>query len=365
MEPTALIISIPRDIIFDIFSTLPVKSLMRFKSVSKFYNSLVCESVFVDIHQCRSRSRIKYIVRQRAKLYTIEAMEEGKVSPLHIDNFCEKLFYNYIMCVNGLFCCSMRNVDGVAICNPSTKVVRSLPRLKDCPKIDCAEYFCSMGFDPEEKTYKVLMTINVFAKPTRNWVFTLGRDEESWREIKGITDFVGKNAVCVSGVIYMLSYSKPNIFVLGFDVKSENFRMITLWNSLDEHMIGGSYNYNILKVNGKLAILDKKIWYLEGNFDLWILGKEEWEKHMIEIPAEHWTSPEFKRLTFCGTCDREILFTNKFASGQFICLCYNVTEKRWRNFEIQGFSEQSSINEIYCYDESLFPVERICNLFLN
>uniref|UniRef100_M1DP41 F-box protein n=1 Tax=Solanum tuberosum TaxID=4113 RepID=M1DP41_SOLTU len=203
----------------------------------------------------------------------------------------------------------MRNVDGVAICNPSTKVVRSLPRLKECPKIDYAEYFCSMGFDPEEKTYKVLMTINGFTKPTRNWVFTLGRDEESWREIKGITDFVGKNAVCVSGVIYILSYSMPNIFVLGFDVKSENFRIITLWNSLDEH-IGGSY-YNILKVNGKLAILDKKIWYMEGNFDLWILGKEEWEKHMIEIPA---ASPEFKRLTFCGTCDGEILFTNKLAS---------------------------------------------------
>ncbi|KAH0683203.1 hypothetical protein KY289_020955 [Solanum tuberosum] len=154
-------------------------------------------------------------------------MEEGKVSPLHIDNFCEKLFYNYIMCVNGLFCCSMRNVDGVAICNPSTKVVRSLPRLKECPKIDYAEYFCSMGFDPEEKTYKVLMTINGFTKPTRNWVFTLGRDEESWREIK---------------------------------------------------------------------------------------GKEEWEKHMIEIPA---ASPEFKRLTFCGTCDGEILFTNKLASVSF------------------------------------------------
>ncbi|XP_055818255.1 putative F-box protein At1g19160 [Solanum dulcamara] len=361
MEPAIVKSSIPQDIIFNIFSTLSVKSLMRFKSVSKFCNSLISESVFVDIHQYRT-SKIKFIVRQRAKLYTIEAMEEQEVSPLHIDNFCGKLFYNHIMCVNNLLCCSMHHVERVAICNPSTKVVRTLPCLKEFSKIDYPEYFCSMGFDPEEKTYKVLMTINGYEKhtnPTRNWVFTLAADE-SWREIKGITDFavITKNVVCVGGVIYMLSYSKHDILVIAFDVRSENFRIVTLWNSLNQH-IDGNY-YNIIKVNGKLAILNKKNLYLQENMDLWIFGKEEWEKHIIQIPQQ-WTSPEFERPTFCSTCDGEILFTNRFESRQFICFRYNVTEKRWRNFEIQGLLEKSSINDIYSYDESLFPVERICN----
>jgi len=81
-----------------------------------------------------------------------------------------------------------------------------------------------MGFDPEEKTYKVLMTLNGFTKPTRNWVFTLGIDE-SWREITNFTLPINKkNPVCV----YMMSYIEDKLFVMVFEVKSENCR---LWNS--------------------------------------------------------------------------------------------------------------------------------------
>lgn len=116
--------SIPQEIIVEIFSWLPIESLMRFKCVSKFCNFLVSELDFVDIQQCRSMTRtsgIKFLVYQRTKLYTTE---EGKVPHLHIDNFCENVLFDWIMCTNGLFCCSMTSEDCVAICNPCTKVVR-------------------------------------------------------------------------------------------------------------------------------------------------------------------------------------------------------------------------------------------------
>jgi len=91
--------------------------------------------------------------------------------------------------------------------------------------------------------------------------------------------------------------------------------------------------------------------------DLWILGKEEWEEHFIQIqiPPQQWTT------IFCGTCDGEILFTKRSGSCKLICFSYNVTEKRWKFFKIQGISKNSWINAIYSYEESLFPVERICN----
>ena len=42
--------SISQESIFEIFSWLPSKSLMRFKCVSRLSNSIVSESDFVDIH---------------------------------------------------------------------------------------------------------------------------------------------------------------------------------------------------------------------------------------------------------------------------------------------------------------------------
>ncbi|KAG5605027.1 hypothetical protein H5410_026519 [Solanum commersonii] len=42
--------SIPRDITIQIFSWLPAKSLMRFRCISKFHNSIVLEPNFVYLH---------------------------------------------------------------------------------------------------------------------------------------------------------------------------------------------------------------------------------------------------------------------------------------------------------------------------
>nr|XP_009797613.1 PREDICTED: F-box protein At1g31080-like [Nicotiana sylvestris] len=46
--------SIPREIIFEIFSWLPARSVMRFKCVARFCNSFISEANFVNIHARRS-----------------------------------------------------------------------------------------------------------------------------------------------------------------------------------------------------------------------------------------------------------------------------------------------------------------------
>ncbi|XP_059309953.1 F-box protein At5g62510-like [Lycium ferocissimum] len=187
-----------------------------------------------------------------------------------------------------------------------------------------------MGFDPQEKTYKVLITVKEYSRSmsTKNWVFTLGTDK-SWREIIRITDSVvrSKNAICISGFIYMWSYDEGNLSIVTFDVKNENFRTITFWNSSNH--IEDSYN-------------------IRGNET----RKEEWEKHIIQFPLE------CRR--FCSCWDEEILFTKKTESGQFICLCYDVMKKRWRKLEIQGLPG-TILNDSYSYSETLFLVEKLCN----
>ncbi|CAI9107269.1 OLC1v1006587C1 [Oldenlandia corymbosa var. corymbosa] len=48
---------IPYDIIFDVLTRLPAKNLMRFKTVCKSWNSLICDPYFADIHHTDSLAR--------------------------------------------------------------------------------------------------------------------------------------------------------------------------------------------------------------------------------------------------------------------------------------------------------------------
>ncbi|PHT85261.1 hypothetical protein T459_07367 [Capsicum annuum] len=87
-------------IIVEIFSWLPVTSLMQFRCVSRFLNSLVSKSDFVDIHQCRSMTRegaIKLLVRKSEGFYILEQSENGKASRGNFDN----LHYDHVMYLNG------------------------------------------------------------------------------------------------------------------------------------------------------------------------------------------------------------------------------------------------------------------------
>ncbi|KAF3648337.1 putative protein S-acyltransferase 7-like, partial [Capsicum annuum] len=151
--------SIPEDIIFELFSWLPVKSLMRFRCVSKYCNSLVVQPDFVNIHQCRSMTRpggTKLLMREDDGFYT--SVQNGTTASLsRIDGLHELpdffgLHYS-LQCVNGIFC-FWRGIrfQPAVICNPSTRQVKFLPKLD----MGSSEYHYSLGFEPEEKIFKVI-----------------------------------------------------------------------------------------------------------------------------------------------------------------------------------------------------------------
>ena len=80
--------SIQCDIIFEIFSWLPVKCLMRLKRVSTLCNSIVSESDFLDIAKCCSRGT-NFLLQGGEFYYTVEEKKDGKTSAslLQVDKF--------------------------------------------------------------------------------------------------------------------------------------------------------------------------------------------------------------------------------------------------------------------------------------
>lgn len=146
------------DITIDLFSRLPVKSLMRFKCVSKNFNSLISESYFMDIHEQRSKdiglAQVRFFVQELDGFYSIEGR---KLSRCNFDFPYDKLSYH-----NGLFCFWVEKFESVRIFNPGTGQVIVLPRVKKLHYLrnlrgesyllrgDCSY---TLGYESEEKKY--------------------------------------------------------------------------------------------------------------------------------------------------------------------------------------------------------------------
>ncbi|XP_015160611.1 putative F-box protein At4g38870 [Solanum tuberosum] len=197
-------VSIPDEIMFEIFSWLPIKSLMRFKCASEFCNSLVSESHFSDIHRCHSMTRPgrNFFLHERKGFYSVEQEKGGNMSAslFQPERFIESINKSSMNCANGLFCVWQPSiVRSAVIFNPGTREVRSLPLPNK--GTSCGNYL--IGFEPQENNYKVFYS----EKPSgygEQWILTLGIDE-SWRQITQSifpSLLYDKPSVCTSGVIY-------------------------------------------------------------------------------------------------------------------------------------------------------------------
>ncbi|XP_059284916.1 putative F-box protein At1g32420 [Lycium ferocissimum] len=317
------------------------------------------ESDFVHLHQSRSKARKFFLVPKTKGSYIIEQKEDGKASIWNFD-----FLYDHLMCANGLFSLWTEYTQPVAICNPSTREVIPLPRLKEPFPSKCPSLFYALGYEPEENKYKVLMTVKNTTRSTRSWVFTLGINE-SWREIKSITDDFRsyREGICISGVIYMVDLYGN--FIVAFDAKTENFRSIGWPNALNNGLM---YFYPLLEVKGNLAVLK----YMNG-VDLWILentGKEEWKSHIICFPSQWKDLGLFNsRTRICGSCDGEIIFV-VIKSDMFACYWFDFRKTSWRYLETKGLPDEDWIDfkknnfrnilkPLYSYVETLFSLKNI------
>ncbi|XP_060212266.1 putative F-box protein At1g52490 [Lycium barbarum] len=349
---------IPSDIISDIFSWLPIKSLCRFKCVSRFYNSLVSDPSFVDIHLSRSKyppDKIEFLAHSREKnFYTVDLkVEDKKASALCIKELdgisCTNIGY-----VNGLFLLWSRNMQQPVIYNPTTKKKRTLPSL-NLVGDGTLFYDYSFGFEPDKKKYKILMITRSQNIPMRYWIFTLG-SSESWREIKSAThslfSLFGNGGVCIDGIVYFFDNYKKKTCIMALNVRTENFRIISLW--IDIYTPPLRY-YNLIEVEGKLAGIDQLRWY-KGEMDLWILERyEEWVKHTITFPLAISSN-----LQYLGSCSStrtphgEIVLIVNTSFKPNRMFFYDLKKKSWRSeIEVMELEGQTEIIGIYSHVDSL------------
>nr|GLL34583.1 putative F-box protein At3g52320 [Ipomoea trifida] len=260
-KKTATVSSLPQEILMEILSKIPAKSLVRFRCVSRFFCALVADHGFGVLHRSLSLSlpsrasflisidvRTRHADPPRRAYYTLNFSEQGNLRrritlQANRVGFLDAQPFLLSSPSDGLICVSTPNGD-VAVCNVSTRQRIFLPRLIQYQEKD---YVLRLGYDSQSKRYKVLMSAQIVDQEGyeyKHWVFTV-RVDRSWREINNYSSCpffpIGDHPKCyysntnvyIDGVIYSYNWRTKHTIVgtfhiVAFDVGCESFSVITL-----------------------------------------------------------------------------------------------------------------------------------------
>uniref|UniRef100_A0A2P2N259 F-box domain-containing protein n=1 Tax=Rhizophora mucronata TaxID=61149 RepID=A0A2P2N259_RHIMU len=294
---------LPQDLIFEVLSRLPVKSLLRLKTVCRHWLDLISSSNFIATHlgqsNCTSSLLLTFQGRYReATTYGISLLDDELAMLKHQDlPFQAKKrgdIFSIVGCCNGLVCISLED-DGAdcVIWNPATRQYWHMP----APLIPVVPNHCfvrwGFGFHPETNEHKLLRIVQSFDQekhvfPRRKYmlrteIFTLSTG--LWREINGIPPCICQDrsiAVAVKGVQHRIvnkGWSRSNGgFVLSFDMGTEQFSKIEVPPNC-----GHNKRQKLLPFRQLLAML---VWTagFQSIFDMWTMKNDSWTKLFVVGP---------------------------------------------------------------------------------
>ncbi|XP_016571446.1 putative F-box protein At1g50870 [Capsicum annuum] len=201
------------DIVIEILAFVPAKSLMRFKCVSKVWNTLIQHPEFVQSHYARSQARpsatrlLFQLIICGGKQYHHQPNKSEGLS-LQLDYFC----YDWDMTIwsnhcNGLVCLYSYTESRPYLYNVTTREIKPFPKrilsfskskYQRCPKL-------FLGFDQVTGNYKLLHRIQGAKKFQ---ILTLGVTKSSWRKIIHLSEHdsfdVSMECSFLNGALYWI-----------------------------------------------------------------------------------------------------------------------------------------------------------------
>ncbi|CAA7048076.1 unnamed protein product [Microthlaspi erraticum] len=304
--------SFPVDLTSDILLRLPVKSIVRFRCVSKLWSSITTEPYFINLFNTRSSTKPTLLLcLNRGDDLLVSSIPQNTMesneaysSSLPIDRYHMKIKgkYSYLPpmeSVHGLICFQEKNP---IVWNPSMRKFLKLPHLHN--SWEFGSFF--LGYDPVEA------------------------QESSWRMVKTNQRHRARNYTCgkcINGVIYYLARDHSDCFLMSFDVRSEKFDMIKLPSEIDE--------YVLINYKGRLACVDddnkKRLWILED------AEKHKWSSQDFLVPLRHLdeslaTDFKLKGFTHAG----EFIFEEPVSQKNKYILSCDTVRNSFRRFEFEG-----------------------------
>ncbi|XP_052205735.1 putative F-box protein At3g16210 [Diospyros lotus] len=366
---------LPEDLIVNIFSRLPVKTLVRFRCACKRWNELIRSPDFVDIHfnannqnEGARRGSITHHINGGA-IFSVRVNEATADLSLPVPDVERAV--DVVGSSNGLVCLVVRPWD-YALWNPATREFRFLPK----PEAKLGGRFNSLGsgfvFDPKSKDYKVaIITVrnDNGRYITQVDVFTLSSN--SWKSIRlnlpsEVLRISSVRPVFVNGCSYWIAVlpwegKNRRHALLCYNIGKENFRaLIHLPCDLKDGFQAS------VKVSGdSLAMF---VWthnfsYPERTwFDVWVLNEHgdgganySWSKQlsvgpleMIALPYRFWVEDGVELV---------VLHIPDEATGGLNLFTFNPVTRQIKKFQGDCPHDGCTFPHEGCtYFESLIPV---------
>ncbi|KAE8732444.1 Detected protein of confused Function [Hibiscus syriacus] len=295
------------NVLVNILSRLPIKSILVCKSICKHWNWLISSQAFIDEQLLRSRKNSFYIVYPfmdvLMELFFVD--NNGEIDKRLSFPYCENFSPITIICsFDGLLCCmnypwkadSGRVVDDeidleIRICNPVTKKALLIPRgslSNEKPSIGVA-------FGPKINEYKIFRFfsakfISLAKHPSRNsrQCEVYSSSTGSWSVIGRVPycpmhsshSPLGSNHVFVNGKIYWFIALDEDPLIPGSILTvdlDETFGTINLPGDVTEH----SYLVNLKGCLSLVSVHDE-----DEIMNIWILdsrNEPKWELKCRDI----------------------------------------------------------------------------------
>ncbi|KAL1208144.1 putative F-box protein [Cardamine amara subsp. amara] len=354
--------SIPIDLIIEIHSRLPAKSVARFRSVSKLWCSMLRNPYFTELFLTRSwtRPRLLLALKRNSEwtfFSTPQPQNPYEKSSFVIADFHMKYlpkdpdscFYNSLMTLtSGLIYFSSLPINKYdytepVICNPRTGQYAILP-----PKLSRREPYSFFGFDPISKKFKVLSVATSYYNRyyDRVNILTLETGKMRWRKIEcslaHIPPIDTSKWICINGVLYYVAvalrptgnYDESYVIVC-FDVGSEKFKFIDI-ECLDGKLINYKGKLGGISWGYKDNILELSMWILED------VEKKKLSKHVYTSWENGLVDPE-NHFIVGITSTGEIVLSLKVTSKPFCVFYFNPERNTLQSVKIQGLENDSQV----------------------
>ncbi|KAL5836419.1 hypothetical protein ACOSQ4_015916 [Xanthoceras sorbifolium] len=295
---------VPLDVITDLLYRLPVKTLMRFRCLSRTFCSLIDSPDFVKLHLNHSVSTRTHLVLvlKGLHLYTADLDSLDEATPFdHYPGNIWGVTEVFGSC-NGLLALCNSEKD-IALLNPATKKRFNLPvENVDFPKKDCFRGFVFYGFGHDSVTddYKIVRMVQFKKNEDDNLGIFLDYEVKvyslktnSWRKIINLPNYLQLlfqfyyhllhrrgYGVFACGVLHWVFPRRAELGIadslVGFDLGTEEFRVVPEpdYGDLEQDFV-----LDVGALEGRLCVICN---YARGIVDFWVMKeygvKDSWTK---------------------------------------------------------------------------------------
>ncbi|EOA18620.1 hypothetical protein CARUB_v10007194mg [Capsella rubella] len=350
---------IPFDLVIEILTRLPAKSLMRFKSVSNLWSSLVCSRYFSNRLLKSSTPRLFMYLsfydnsHLKGVLLSLSPSPDSDItsttSSFVIDQelaLSAMESYHVSNVFRGLMC--FVNRQRVQIYNTTTRQLVVLPQIEESNIIaedhDLTSFKYSLVHDPVYNQYKVVCIV---ARPrdgverfttylSEHWVFLLGGEGPSrWKKIScnAPPHLPLREGLTINGRMYYLAWVVHCVLVI-FDTNSEETSML----QVPKNMF--CIDTGLIEYGGKIALLHYTNLQSEGEMELWVLEDAEkniWRSKILVVhPSQLDMVKSISTLRVQGTTRNGEVILVPINTNLFNIFLYDLQKNHIRKIEIEG-----------------------------